>query len=93
MCLPEVQKVSWSTGGKRERGETNGEGGIRRRATFHEGLEHFVKYYVFTKNSCACISEKINFSSHECAFQKRVSFYPTSEASGEIDFISAKGVG
>ena len=34
------------------RGEKRGKqagSGIRRRATFHEGLEHFVKYYVFTK--------------------------------------------
>ena len=33
------------------RGEKRGKqagSGIRRRATFHEGLEHFVKYYVFT---------------------------------------------
>ena len=30
--------------------EVNGKqaGKIRRRATFHEDLEHFVKYYVFT---------------------------------------------
>ena len=36
------------------RGEKRGKqagSGIRRRATFHEGLEHFVKYYVFTKNA------------------------------------------
>ena len=35
------------------RGEREGEnkrgGGYAERATFHEGLEHFVKYYVFTK--------------------------------------------
>ena len=38
----------WSTKGKRE--ETSGGGGYAERATFHKGLEHFVKYYVFTKN-------------------------------------------
>ena len=48
MCLPEVQKMLWSTGGK-ERGKTSGEGEDAERATFHEGLEHFVTYYVFTK--------------------------------------------
>ena len=49
MCLPEVQKMLWSTGGERE-GENKRGGGYAERATFHEGLEHFVKYYVFTKN-------------------------------------------
>ena len=38
---------------KEHRGEREGEskrgGGYAERATFHEGLEHFVKYYVFTK--------------------------------------------
>ena len=41
-------------GGKR--GKQAGSG-IRRRANFHEGLEHFVKYYVFTKNNKTYILE------------------------------------
>ena len=36
--------------GERE-GESKRGGGYAERATFHEGLEHFVKYYVFTKNA------------------------------------------
>ena len=47
--LPEVQKMLWSTKGKRE-GENKRGGGYAERATFHKGLEHFVKYNVFTKN-------------------------------------------
>ena len=42
------------------RGEKRGKqagSGIRRRATFHEGLEHFVKYYVFTKKKRAFLAQ------------------------------------
>ena len=44
--FPEVQKMLWSTKGNRE-GESKWGSGYAERATFHEGLEHFVKYYVF----------------------------------------------
>ena len=49
MCLSEVQKASENGREKREE-KTSGEG-IHRRATFREGLERFVKYYVLTKEN------------------------------------------
>ena len=48
--FPEVQKMLWSTKGNRE-GESKWGSGYAERATFHEGLEHFFKYYVFTGRS------------------------------------------
>ena len=46
VCL-KYRKCCGAQGGKR--GGSKRGGGYAERATFHEGLEHFVKYYVFTK--------------------------------------------
>ena len=49
MCLPEVQKVSQSTGEKRKRGVTGGEGDTQNARLFTRVSSMlYVKYYEFT---------------------------------------------